>query len=63
MKNEIEALKQGDDYPIRILYANEIRKVFAESGRGEIGWGDFIDNIRASLDSMEEVCSVYWPKF
>lgn len=60
MDYAVEQLKLGNDEPLRTLTATKIEHVLELSAKGEIGYGTFIDLIRAPLILMEQLCLEYF---
>lgn len=51
----IKQLQKGDDYPLRDRVSILIKEVIDKSYKGEIGFGDFVGEIRNILDNMETI--------
>jgi hypothetical protein len=56
LEQAIKELKKGNDTSIRLYFSECIEDVINKSNEGEIGWGDFIGEIRHNLDGMEKIC-------
>jgi len=63
MEKAIKLLEQGDDSLIRQIYSDKIEAVLQASDRGEIGFIDFIQNVRALLNDMDSICGKHWKEF
>lgn len=60
MEKEKELLKQGEDYATRERICIGLKEIIKKSRDGEIGWGDFLGEVRQQMDEMETLCQMYW---
>lgn len=58
----IQELKIEVDVELRYQMTIAIKEVLEKSNEGEIGWGDFIGEIRNILDLGEELAKNNWGK-
>ena len=56
----IELLEKGEDFELREQACEQIDKITAKSYKGEIGWGDFVDEIRKIINETERLGEKYW---
>ncbi len=60
MEEIIKELQNGNDSGLRENYSQAIKNVLTASARGEIGWGGFIQEIKALINGMENTANKYW---
>ncbi len=58
MENEIDLLKQGEDWLTRERLSNEICEVLNESAKGEIGLSDFVGKLEKIVNDGKEKLKV-----